>query len=51
MPIAVHLRWEQQQVRCRSAPDDAFGGRMLPAVRVDERRGDDKRELVLVGFD
>jgi len=23
---------------------------MLPAVRVDERRGDDKRELVLVGF-
>jgi len=24
---------------------------MLPAVRVDERRGDDKRELVLVGFD
>ncbi|TMC32756.1 MAG: hypothetical protein E6J24_12930 [Chloroflexi bacterium] len=33
------------------APDDAFGGPMLPAVRVDERRGDDKRELVLVGFD
>jgi len=24
---------------------------MLPAVRVDERRGDDKRELVVVGFD
>jgi len=24
---------------------------MLPAVRVDERRGDNKRELVVVGFD